>query len=96
MTRHQLRFCHANVLSLAANGRLFDVELLAAAHGIDVLCLTETWLQSSKHSSTSFSIPRYQPPFRFDRPAGHGGGVAIYIREHLTAHRIMLNSCSIE
>ena len=77
MVRRQIRVCHANVRSLAATGRLFDVELLAAAHGMDVLCLSETWLQRNKHDSSMFMIPGFQPPFRFDRPDGRGGGVAV-------------------
>ena len=96
MVRRQIRVCHANVRSLAATGRLFDVELLAAAHGMDVLCLSETWLQRNKHDSSMFMIPGFQPPFRLDRPDGRGGGVAVYVRDQLPVQRIALTNCLIE
>ena len=42
-----LRICHINVRSLLTQARLLDLEILTAAHDIDILCLTETWLSPS-------------------------------------------------
>ena len=71
--------CHVNVRSLAAEGRLSELKCLVAMNGVDILCLTETWLKS-KHMDSSFLLPGFQPPFRQDRTTSRGGGVAVYIR----------------
>ena len=43
-----------------------------------------------------FMIPGFQPPFRFDRPDGRGGGVAVYVRDQLPVQSIALTNCLIE
>ena len=43
-----------------------------------------------------FMIPGFQPPFRFDRPDGRGGGVAVYVRDQLPVQCIALTNCLIE
>ena len=59
--------CHVNVCSLAAEGRLSELKCLVAMNGVDILCLTETWLKS-KHMDSSFLLPGFQPP-PFDKIA---------------------------
>ena len=57
--------CHANVRSLVAEGRKKEVEELARHNGIDILCLTETWLKP-KHLDSTLMILGFQKPFRLD------------------------------
>ena len=64
-----LRICHVNVRSLRAESRLFDLELMSASNNIDVLCVSETWLQPT-HPSSSVIVPGFQPPVRTDRVHG--------------------------
>ena len=71
--------CHLNARSLVAPGRLAELSLLTSIHGIDVLCITETWLKP-KHLNSTISIPGFQLPFRLDRPQRKGGGVAVYLK----------------
>ena len=71
--------CHVNVRSLAAEGRLSELKCLVAMNGIDILCLTETWLKD-EHMDSSFLIPGFQSPIRQDRSSSRGGGVAVYVR----------------
>lgn len=87
----QLRICQANVRSLSASSRLLELEILTANHNIDILCLTETWLSKSKPNN-SVILPGFQPPFRRDRPNRPGGGVAIYVRNGLSATHMHLPS----
>lgn len=88
MKRKFLRVCHANVRSITAQSRLLDLEILTANKAIDVLCLTETWLTNKKHSNT-ISLPGFQIPFRKDRLGSAGGGVAVYVRNGLSASLIL-------
>ena len=88
-----LRICHVNVRSLRAESRLFDLELMSASNNIDVLCVSETWLQPT-HPSSSVIVPGFQPPVRTDRVHGRGGGVAIYVRDGLTAMPVSCSSSS--
>ena len=50
---------------------------MAKNNNIDILSLTETWLDHSV-SDCLISIPGYKRPFRRDRQGRRGGGVAIY------------------
>ena len=86
-TRKSISLCQVNVRSICAPSRILDLEILTAKHSFDVLCLTETWLTSSKPSS-SILIPGYQCPIRKDRVGTSGGGVAIYVRSGLAVKMI--------
>ena len=87
--------CHANVRSLVAEGRKKEVEELAHRNGIDILCLTETWLKP-KHLDSTLMIPGFQKPFRLDRINSRGGGVAVYVRDGLAVEKLSLPSANIE
>lgn len=84
-----LRICHVNIRSISAPSRLLDLEILSASHHLDILCISETWLSSTKRSS-DILLPGFQPPFRRDRPTSTGGGVAAYIKEGLSVTPILL------
>ena len=66
---------------------LLDLEILCANHDIDILCVTETWLstKSTPMESSLITLPGYQSPFRRDRSGRRGGGVAMYVRNGITA-----------
>ena len=84
----RLKICHVNVLSLLANLKLLDLEILCASADIDVICVTDTWL-TSKLGSSQVCLPGFQPPFRCDRSAGpRGGGAAVYVRVGLPANSV--------
>jgi len=74
---------HLNVRSLMADGRLSEIASLLSFNNIDILCLSETWLKPH-HMNSTLTISGYQPLVRRDRPAGRGGGVAVYLRDGLT------------
>ena len=72
---------------LLAGTRLIDLEILCGNYDIDVLCLTETWLSTSSVPTGSclVNIPGFQAPIRCDRSDRRGGGVAIYVKNGISA-----------
>ena len=88
-----LRICHVNMPSLRAESRLFDLELMTGSRKIDVLCVYETWLRPC-HPSSSVRLSGFQLPERTDRACGRSGGVAIFVRDGLTAVPVKCASSS--
>lgn len=75
--------CHANVRSLVSDrSKLDDLKYIADANTIDVITLSETWLNNSVPDCV-LTLPGFQPILRRDRQGGGGGGVAIYCRDSL-------------
>ena len=73
--RKQLIISHSNVRSLYVNNsdiRISELHLMAKNNSIDILSLTETWLDHSV-ADCLISIPGYQRPFRRDRQGRRGG-----------------------
>ena len=89
-----MNVCHVNVRSLLAATRLIDLDILCANYELDVLCLSETWLLTSLVPTNSClaSIPGFQAPIWCDRPDRRGGGVAIYVRNGISATKIKFHS----
>ena len=52
----------------------------------DVIAITETFLDNSI-ADNEIEIDGFHPPFRNDRNR-HGGGVAVFVKKHLSALRI--------
>ena len=80
-----------NARSLLADTRLVDLEILCVNNGVDVLCVTKTWLPEArvKIGSSRLHTPGFQDPVRCDRPSSHrGGGVAVYVRIGIPANAI--------
>ena len=76
---------------------LDDVMDTINTHRLDLLCVSETWLQETV-DSRFITIPGYLV-IRQDRPARdgrqkRGGGVAILYRETLQVERLMVPSSS--
>ncbi len=72
----------ANIRGLWANLLPLKASL---DNSIDVLCLSETFLSSSR-SDNDILIPGYQRPIRNDRPT-FGGGSVVYVSNDLHAKR---------
>ena len=92
-----LKVCHVNARSLLASCRPLDLEIMCANHGIDVLCVSETLLSSTRAGigSASVNLPGFQPPFRCDRSraSGHtGGGVAFHVRSGISVVSVDFSS----
>ncbi len=73
---------HLNIQSLNPKIDILQIE----SQPYDLLIFTETWL-SQTTSNDDLYISNFNLPFRCDRPARHGGGVAIYVREGIHATR---------
>ena len=78
--------CHANVRSLKTEGKLDEISILAETENIDVITISETWLDDT-FPDQLLALSGFQPPIRRDREAGLGGGVALYARNNLPCRR---------
>ena len=87
----KLTVCHVNVRSLLSPSRLLDVDILTAVHNIDVLCLSETWL-SALTPTSYINLNGFYLASRRDRQDRRGGGVAIFVRNHLIVSPLSLSS----
>ena len=88
-----LRIGHINARSLMPS--LDDVMEAISAHHLDLLCVSETWLQETV-DSRFIAVPGYQV-IRQDRPVRdgrrrRGGGVAVLYRESLRIERLSVPS----
>ena len=91
MTRGKLSLELLNVQSILP--KLPDLRVDICDRSPDILCLTETNLKSAT-PNRMVTIPGYSM-FRQDRKLGRkksGGGVVIFIKEHLTASKIAIKS----
>ena len=84
-----MRLAHLNVRSLVPS--LDDVNILLEDNDIDILCITETWLQPDL-DSRFLIFPGYKI-VRADRPARdgsnvRGGGICILYKSHLRVERL--------
>lgn len=83
---NQLIISHVNICSI--RHKVDHVKDALFTHAIDILCVTETWLESSIDNSI-ITCPGYSL-FRRDRSGQRGGGVAIYVRNTLRASSVNL------
>ena len=81
----KLKICHANVRSLKTDGKLDEVRFLADTENMDIITLSETWLDES-FPDQLLTVSGFQPPLRSDRNS-HGGGVAIYVKDSIPCTR---------
>jgi hypothetical protein len=67
----------------ALSSKIPEIKEIADQHFIDIICITETWCSVNIPDSTIY-IPGFIL-YRRDRKDGRAcGGIALYIREHLT------------
>ena len=74
------KFGHINVRSLYP--KLDEINAVVVKHDFDVVCVSETWL-GEQFKDNDVEIPDYNI-YRKDRVDALGGGVCIYIKNHLT------------
>lgn len=73
---NKFKLCHLNAHSMRPPVKFLDFSELFTGSGLDVICVTETWLDSSIPDSEIFL--RGYRIVRNDRQDKSGGGVAIY------------------
>ena len=84
-----LIFSHSNVRSLLAkrsDEKIAELQLMATGHKINVLSLSETWLNNSVPEKL-LTLTGFQKPFLKNREIRSGGGVAVYCANHIPARR---------
>ena len=76
---------HYNINSITAEGRIEQLSNICNILNLDVLILTESKIDQTIPNHL-ITIAGYHEPIRRDRPVNgrNGGGVLIYIAEHLT------------
>ena len=75
-----IKFGHVNARSLYP--KLDEINDVVVKHDFDVFCVSETWL-GERFKGKDVGIPDYNI-YRKDRVEALGGGVCIYIKNHLT------------
>jgi len=83
--QNSVKIEHINSQSLL--GHLDEVKLLVVERKLDILCVSETWLLPSMEDRF-ISIPDFNI---FRQDLGRGGGVCIYVKKCLTAHKVAVN-----
>ena len=83
---NKIKIAHVNINSVTAPGRLDELDLFLNDHSIDILALSETKLDDTVHHSL-FNLPNFHAPHTKHRTR-HGGGVALYTRNHMTTSRL--------
>ena len=91
---NQLTICHVNINSITTPGRLDELNFFASEYNVDILTLSETKLDETVHPSL-FNLSNFHAPFTKHR-SRHGGGVAIYTRDHISTSRLHELECDEE
>ena len=84
---NNLIFSHSNVRSLLAkrsDEKIAELQLMATEHQINVLSLSETWLNNFVPEELLTSTG-FQKSFSRNREIRSGGGVAVYCANHIPA-----------
>ena len=77
---------HININSITSTDRLDELNIFTKTNNIDILMLTETKLDQNVHPSL-YRVDDFQAPFTRHRNR-HGGGIAIYAHDNISARRI--------
>lgn len=86
-TTEELLSNHLSVMHLNIQSIVPKIDLIKGeSEAYDVLVFTESWLKETS-ANESILIENFLPPFRRDRAGRPGGGVIIYVRNTLVAHR---------
>lgn len=64
------------------NNKFDELELVAKDNGADIICVTETWMNSEIPDSVA-TFSGYLDPIRNDRKEKRGGGVLIYVKDSI-------------
>ena len=71
---HFLTLCHCNMRSVLKEGKIEELGLFVSDHNIDILAITESWLDNSV-ADDRVRIHGFHTVFRNDRNR-HGGGLS--------------------
>lgn len=83
---HNLSVCHWNLNSIAAHNfsKLSALQAYNSTHNFDIICLSETFLDSSYSSQDEALVLKGYKFIRADNPSNtKRGGVCIYHKEYL-------------
>lgn len=81
-----LTISHININSITSTGRLDELDIFTSMNAVDIVCLTETKLDSLVHPSL-YTLDHYHNPLTNHRDR-HGGGVAIYVKDTIAVKRL--------
>ena len=70
------------------SNKLDDLQVVAENNGVDIMCITESWLNDDIPDDP-LCIPHFIGPFRNDRKERLGGGVLVYVK-----NSIKVNHCA--
>uniref|UniRef100_A0A8D9DUG8 Endonuclease/exonuclease/phosphatase domain-containing protein n=1 Tax=Cacopsylla melanoneura TaxID=428564 RepID=A0A8D9DUG8_9HEMI len=80
---------HLNVRSMKSHEKFYDFQNIFLGSGCDIICVTESWLDSSIPDS-EISFLGYRT-VRLDRVGRKGGGIAIYLNNSFS-HKVLASS----
>ena len=85
-----------NATSIAKANAVQHLTADISSHSYDIVMITESWL-NSKHSSDLFDLPSFVLHRRDRQDGRNGGGLCVYVRNHITCTVIdnndMINNC---
>jgi hypothetical protein len=81
MTHMRLNITHQNINRLEHKSYKLEAELQQLEQPVDILCLTEHWLNS--HQICSVNILNFSLRAHFSRSSRRGGGACIYARSNI-------------
>ena len=82
--------CHLNIRSLSKH---FDEFVYwTSLYNHDVICISESWLNSS-HFNSTYKLPGYVLIRRDRDVASRGGGLVIYIKDSIKFERVDMPAC---
>ena len=76
---HKLKIAHLNIRSLRNTSHLIETKEIVKSHKIDVLTMSETWLNSTV-TNGEIAIDDYKI-YRLDRLHKEGGGVCAFVKK---------------
>ena len=91
MSDQSLSLCHLNLNGIAANNyiKISLLEAYTAVHNFDIICISETFLDSDHPNDDQMLGLQDYATIRSDHPSNaKRGGVCIYYKEHLPFVRI--------
>lgn len=69
-----------NCNARSVNNKMNELQCISHDNGIDLVCITESWLVTD---DTTITLDGYYPPFRNDRENRQGGGVLCFVRDNI-------------
>ena len=93
MSRHRAGGLHAVLLNARSiRNKLLEFRAMVATTDYDLIAITETWLDTGNRDfDGEYHLPGYTM-FHKDRVGRMGGGVLLYVRDHLNAIGVALDS----